>query len=901
LKKRLRKSGAEVFDSFPSYGAAFRRRFGIENEQALDLFLQTVSMKSVGDLTDFVRSHMLEPFPVEERIAQMIEHFDDLTRAHEAVLKAREQIERLTPIVSDCDRYANLQAEIDEASECREALSPYFASHKAELLTERLNVQANELSKFAEKISDHEDRRRSLQKEHGDIKEAIRANGGDRIASITSDIEAKSATHQERLKRAENYNRMAVGLGFPQPISADDFVAQRAVVDSDMRWTQERQGEADNRWSEHKAEWTQLLGGHKSLSSEIASLKSRRSNIPSRMLAIRDDMCEALNIDPDKLPFAGELIEVHAASKEWEGAAERLLHGFALSVLVPEEHYAAVARWVNDTHLSGRLVYYRLFARAGQMRPRRDARALCYKLAIKDNSTFHDWLQREIEDRFDHICCNSLEEFGLEERAITRNGQSKSGGSRHEKDDRTRIDDRTHYVLGWSNESKIAALAKSIKSLEGQIQNVADAVAAAESERKGLQQRVLQLQQLLGFESFRDIDWRSIGLEINRLSEERRQLESTSDVLKTLQKQLDLILDALVKTEKKLKELTQEEATLKERHRQSNTQLEMALGEIANFDEGSRAKCFPVLDAMRAEALGDHRLTVEGCDKSEQLVRTCLQRKIDNDNGRLRTLHARVVAAMEKYASLYPEDTREVDVAIEAAGEYRTMLAALEADRLPSFEARFKDLLNENTINEIANFQSHLKRETRDIADRVDTINKSLIEIDYNPGRFIQLEAQPSPTPTAKSGSLLTRLGRVPRTHSPARQTAPTPSPNSCRLKASLSDSKAERVSRTTTVDGHGKSPTSATGFNSRLPSAADLTAASTSITRARAESRVGRRRSSPIPSLLQASPINSAWSGIVSSRAHFISRLSTRHSVVAPTNPHDMVSSSSARWGCSC
>ena len=70
LRKKLRGLGAEVSDSFPPYGAWFRRRFGIENEQALELFHQTVSMKSVGSLTDFVRSHMLEPFDVAPRITR---------------------------------------------------------------------------------------------------------------------------------------------------------------------------------------------------------------------------------------------------------------------------------------------------------------------------------------------------------------------------------------------------------------------------------------------------------------------------------------------------------------------------------------------------------------------------------------------------------------------------------------------------------------------------------------------------------------------------------------------------------------------------------------------------------------------------------------------------------------
>ena len=114
LRKRLRKNGVELFDSFPPYGAHFRRRFGIEGEQALELFHQTVSMKSVGNLTDFVRHHMLEPFDVAPRISSLIAHFDDLNRAHEAVLKAKQQVELLSPLVADCDRHAALLAVTDE-------------------------------------------------------------------------------------------------------------------------------------------------------------------------------------------------------------------------------------------------------------------------------------------------------------------------------------------------------------------------------------------------------------------------------------------------------------------------------------------------------------------------------------------------------------------------------------------------------------------------------------------------------------------------------------------------------------------------------------------------------------------------------------------------------------------
>ena len=95
LKRRLRDIGARTYDTFPDYGKDFRRRLGIESEQAMELFHQTVSMKAVDNLNDFVRSHMLEPFDTKAHIDSLVEHFDNLTRAHEAVVRARTQLELL--------------------------------------------------------------------------------------------------------------------------------------------------------------------------------------------------------------------------------------------------------------------------------------------------------------------------------------------------------------------------------------------------------------------------------------------------------------------------------------------------------------------------------------------------------------------------------------------------------------------------------------------------------------------------------------------------------------------------------------------------------------------------------------------------------------------------------------
>ncbi len=125
-------------------------------------------------------------------------------------------------------------------------------------------------------------------------------------------------------------------------------------------------------------------------------------------------------------------------------------------------------------------------------------------------------------------------------------------------------------------------------------------------------------------------------------------------------------------------------------------------------------------------------------------MREWVQGRIDAEDKKIRALEERIVKGMQAYRSRYPLETQEADASVQAAGEYRKMLYRLKADDLPRFESAFKSLLNENTIREVANFQSQLNRERETIRERIETINRSLRGIDYNPGRYIQLEANPN-------------------------------------------------------------------------------------------------------------------------------------------------------------
>ena len=142
---------------------------------------------------------------------------------------------------------------------------------------------------------------------------------------------------------------------------------------------------------------------------------------------------------------------------------------------------------------------------------------------------------------------------------------------------------------------------------------------------------------------------------------------------------------------------------------------------------------------MRQEAFGDQSLTVESCDNREREMRDWLQAKIDSEDRKLSRLGEKIIRAMTEYKEEWKLETREVDVNIAAGYEYRSMFAQLQADDLPRFEDRFKELLNENTIREVANFQSQLARKRETIRKRITRLNESLTQIDYNPGRIKRL------------------------------------------------------------------------------------------------------------------------------------------------------------------
>jgi uncharacterized protein YPO0396 len=744
LRKKLRASGARIHDAFPNYGTDYRRALGIESAQAMDLFHQTVSMKSVSDLNGFVRGHMLEPFDAAGWIARLVGHFEDLTRAHDAVLTARRQVEQLTPLLADASTWDQLDDQLRSLESQRTALRPFVADHKAALLDVDLARCRAEIESAESRVADLDRRAGQLDERRSELRLERAGLGGDRLGELERSIARLREDHDRCRERRIRFEGLLAGVGLPAPGASHQFASCTARIAAAAGELAEQEAGAQNALTDLDVQDRSLDADAKEINAELRSLAERRSSIPRTSLALRDRLCTDLRIDVEDLAFAGELIQVRPEASEWEAAAERVLHGFGLSLLVPDRQYAAVAGWIDTHHLGTRLVYYRIPGRITAVPVAPDAREvverLVEKLQIQQESPFYPWLERELRQRAGLLCARTMEEFRRADRAVTRAGQIKST-LRHEKNDIRPIGDRSGYVLGWDNQSKIDALLERASGVNTRRQHLATELQRARGALAAINQRRSSFARLEDYRSWTDLDWESLTHRIAELDREREALESSSG-------ELARIVADLNAAERELAAVTSDHRAAVEHlggRRATSTSLEELLSgchEVIGRDPVHDAAITQALDRRAAEA--DLR-TPAAYDTWERATGEALLRELDRHRTRQERLGTRMVTQMNAFLAAYPVHTAEIDSSLAAIGEYRTLHDRLVSDDLPRFEREFKMFLNTNAIRDIAGFQAELNRQVSLIRDRIDRINESLVGIDYNEGRYIRLEAERTP------------------------------------------------------------------------------------------------------------------------------------------------------------
>lgn len=750
LKKRLKKSlYVEVFNDYTSYAVKFKSLFGIVSDDALDLFQQTVSMKKVNGITDFVRKNMLgdvDRAEMEENIQHLLTHFHSLKSIHDAIVRDREKMDLLRPIVKASDTYDACLLNESELSLMEEGVQPYLAREEIKLLTEALTESNRQQEEMRA-------RRMSFEAEHTHVGEDIDAkkkemwqNGGNRLHDAEKELKNFEKDLAQVMKQAENYRVCADVLGISVPVVLEDFLTRRKELEDLLGELKAEYDALDEKKFEADSKEREIVSQISADKTELASLLKRDSNIPAPFIAIRKDLCCDLKVAERDMPFAGEIMEVKPEEKKWEGALERLLGEFGVSLLVPESLYGKVIDWMEKHFLGRRMVYYRVdeYTPPVSMTDLPETSA-ARKLHIKRDSPYAGWLASELVHRFDHVCAETTAEFKKARFALSLEGQIKTQGRRHQKDDRHALHDRRYYVLGFSNKEKIALIRKELERLEGERAAQRKIVQQIVAERESVIRKRNAAENLLVVDNFKDIDCQYFADRVDKQKAIIQSLKGHSNIL--------------VRLDREVKALEKEKKEIEEAIRRADGELGSLARQITEYEDKKaaddrilcsapeliRREGFDLLDKHREDCIKKGFFTLKSMTEKQGMYNKWIREEKEKWGAKKEQSGSAMSSGMSKYLqylSLHNESDPNLTNELNRANrsEYKELYRRIGEDDLPKLLPKFKKQLRENTIQDMAIFQSKLLLNRDVIRERIEEINRSLYDIDYNVGHYIEIE-----------------------------------------------------------------------------------------------------------------------------------------------------------------
>lgn len=749
------KNKIEFIEGPTAYAERMSNLLGMRSVKALSLFNQVVGVKVLEDLDEFIRMNMLEEQEAEAEFIQLKESFLTLMDAKTNIGKAKEQIKQLTPINEIANKLNEIQNDLRQLEISKETAVYWFAKKSVELGEKELEKCKEALQLLQDKLAELRSKEDDLKQEERTISIAIEKDEvGSKIKDLEKEIKNLQTLKDNRSRKLDDYNKIAQNIKLSTNPSEETFIENRERAKQLKQSIQQNIDEENENLRAFKNEEDKLKQDTEELVKTIKTLQENKNNIAGREAGIRDEIIGHIGASREEIPFIGELIKVKEDELHWESSIEKVLHNFALRLIVPPKYYSQVNQYVNSQNLNGRIRYDK-YEEQDYLKNFQNKnigeKSLVHKIDIKPKIVYADWIENYLEAQFNFTCVDNISEFeSHSEMAITQNGLIKFKRGKHEKDDRPHISRKENYVIGWDNKEKIAVLKKELNSLQNQQSENKKAISKKNIEIRNLGSFRDECHNLFSkFDKYDDINWQLYVNEIQEKTEQKEGLEKTNDRVKQLQEQLK-------KVQTDLKQLSEVDIFNKGQEIfNKNNEIENIGQSVKN--NKSIIELFGDIDLMAFEGQNSDLLNIEyenfetrhkDFQGKNQRETSDLYKRKQQDESEVRIKINVFKQPNETITNKFKDWRSDVNslpdsTNLDLISEYQTFLERLEKDNLPKFEKKFNDYLQETITNKVGDFRMFFQNWSDSIKDNIQHLNASLKEIDFksNPKTYIQIVA----------------------------------------------------------------------------------------------------------------------------------------------------------------
>lgn len=723
--------GLQMFSSKAPYLAKLHSFFEV-GPNAFTLLNRAAGLKQLNSIDEIFRELVLDDHSAFDDAQKVVDGFAELASIHADLELANAQWVSLLPLRELATREQQQAQHLSHLQTLQQQLPQWFAAQGVQWWGQRiaqLEAQMAERTTQLQAAQQHVDAARKREQDlHGQYLQA----GGANI-----DVLRENMDHaRKELARIEGnlaqYQALVHNLGLGENASANDLARHQAQAHAAMEQIDAEQAELQAQ-AEHAI--AQAHNAHTRLRETQAEYDAVRqrpgSNLPMEFQRFRAELADYLGLPESDLPFAAELVEVRQAEQVWRGAIERALGSHRLRILVPQTAMHTALQWVNQRHnrLHVRLLEVR-DATPATFLPDGFARKLNLKPATP---AAHLNTLRQLLSNLDRHCVPDVQTLERTPHAMTAQGLMSSQSGHFDKQDQKRLDQ--DWMTGFDNRDRLTHLLqqKELLALDHQALE-AQKTQTLHAQRRAQEQR--QLWAALQALRTEDLDTTAAQTQLQHKEQQLQALLHPDSGTAQAQQRWEAAQTHTRAAEGQLRELqtaqTQDDTLRATAQKKHSAYLARSAGG-ALIDAGFAAKLASA--AHRLPAIDGDNLEAQERDASN-----AVQAKAAEASKRLNTLHTDIVRQMGKAQAedrgALADHAQEVD----ALPHYLQRLQVLEEEALPHKRQRFQEYLNNTSQQGVDTLLNGIAAQVADIEERIAQLNDTLQRVDFQPGRYLQLE-----------------------------------------------------------------------------------------------------------------------------------------------------------------
>ncbi|MBS1695054.1 MAG: AAA family ATPase [Actinobacteria bacterium] len=718
------------------------------SDAAQQLLGKAKSLKSVGGLEQFVREFMLDEPDSLARLPEALKQIDPLVEARELLAVAQRKRKILGDIERIQHRYASESSDLGIIDLVDAPMVRAYTDH---VRLAQCPTQIATLDGTIDQLdNEYEDVTRSLNlaKAEADSLNAQISGSSANIGPLASQVSAAEAGAEQVSRRRGAYEDLLTAQGLDVPDTADDFWNLREELLSQAtellaKVERHREASTDAEYAQKAARMVR-----DDAAKELRRVEQVGSALPEFALVMREQICAAVGVGTADLPYVAELMDLRPDQTRWRTAVEKVLRGAGLRLLVPDQQWAAVLRYVNETNLRGRLALHHVRSSAYGTAPgATDAKTLAGKLFAVDPR--HPCAAEAVDvvaSAGDHICVDTPDVFERFRRAVTDTGLYKDSDRLAVKDDRRPLK-QSEYLYQGDVSAKINALTVDLAAAEETYQKarrVADDIAAQRQQWRDRAAACKAICEQYG--QWSQIDTETADGHADRLREQYellladhpdiealnaradecwsqiQKLMTRRGAIQTRRDDLDDRRTRLLELAERLSQAT--DARSRDEHRFVSEPLTDLLSRYA-------AQLPVALELLEPEP---HRDALFGAiRKDREQLRESRRRSYDE--------LARILSTFDTaFPDAVPNDSDDFD---ERVHDYVALCRHIDERELPEAYERMMRLVTEQAPDAILTLHRVAEHEARRISEQIDRVNTGLGAVEFNRGTRLTLRATP--------------------------------------------------------------------------------------------------------------------------------------------------------------